>query len=38
MIADVLTKDSAPTYLIKEVLDNGVLNNQTGEQKAARED
>ena len=38
MIADVLTKKSAPTYLIKEVLSNGVLNNQTGKQKAAGED
>ena len=27
MIADVLTKESTPTYLIKEILDNGVLNS-----------
>ena len=33
MIADVLTKDSAPTHLIKEVLDKGVLNNTTAEKE-----
>ena len=33
MIADVLTKESAPTHLIKDVLDNGVLNNKTGEKE-----
>ena len=43
MIADVLTKESAPTFLIKEaldnsMLDNGVFSNQTREQKEARED
>ena len=27
MIAGVLTKESAPSFLIKNVLDNGVLNN-----------
>ena len=37
MIADVLTKDSAPTELIKEVFENGVLINQEGEKKV-RED
>ena len=27
MIANVLTKESAQTFLIKEILDNGVLNS-----------
>ena len=30
MIADILTKDSAPTYLMKEVLDSGQFSNQEG--------
>ena len=38
MIADVLTKDSAPIHLIKDILDNGILNIQTGEKEEVRED
>ena len=38
MIADVLTKESARTYLIKEVFDDGVLNIQTRERREPGED
>ena len=31
MVADVLTKDSAPTYLIKEILDSGIINQERKE-------